>query len=160
MAAVARLATMFSKSHAHNHSNNCLSVLRSDRRTAWWRDRPKLWPSKQIGPHGSTLELDVGVTCRTMRDDVELIQANLKIIREYLLKSFPGFNMTEDTPDPNVCHRFTMTNGKTFQLFRLKVGWSRFSENYNNPERTNRSLTHGGVAGKMRSEKNGQYYYW
>ena len=91
-------------------------------------------PSKQIGPHGSTLGLDVGVTCRTMRDNVELTQANLKTIRKYLLKSFPGLNMTEDTPDPNVCHRFTMTSGKTFQQFRLKVGWSRLSESYNTPE--------------------------
>lgn len=95
-----------------------------------------------------------------MFDIQEHIQANLMVIREYLLKSFPGFKLTEDTPDPNVCHRFTLTDAKTFQQVRLKVGWSRLTETFNTSDRTNRSLTHGGVAGKMRSEKNGGYYFW
>ena len=95
-----------------------------------------------------------------MLDEQERIQDNLKIIREYLMKSFPGFNMTEDTSEPRKCHRFTMTDANTFQQFRLKVGWSRLSETFNTTERTSRSLIHGGVAGKMRTEENGQYYYW
>ena len=95
-----------------------------------------------------------------MLDEQERIQDNLKIIRQYLVKSFPGFNMTEDTPDPKTCHRFTLTDAKTFQQFRLKVGWTRLSESFNTPERTSRSLVHGGVAGKMRNEQKGQYYYW
>jgi hypothetical protein len=95
-----------------------------------------------------------------MLDEQEHIQDNLKVIREYLVKSFPGFKMTEDAPDPKICYRFTMTNATTFQQFRLKVGWARLSETFNTAERTSRSLVHGGVAGKMRSEQNGQYYYW
>jgi hypothetical protein len=38
------------------------------------------------------------------------IIANLKTIREYLTKQFPSFVMTEDTSDPSVLHKFTMTN--------------------------------------------------
>jgi hypothetical protein len=87
------------------------------------------------------------------------IQEHLKIIREYLLKSFPGFDMTEDNSDPKICHRFTMTNLRTYEQFKLKVGWVRLSM-FSNPELMDRLLVYGDVAGKMRDEKKGQYFYW
>ena len=84
---------------------------------------------------------------------------NLKTVREYLAKEFPGFAMTEDTSEIGILHKFTMTNPKTFEQFKLKVGWPRLSDKSNNPEKINRSLVHGDVARKMRQHK-GKYLYW
>ena len=84
---------------------------------------------------------------------------NLKTIRQYLTEHFPGCLMTEDGSDTGILHKFTMTNPKTFEQFKLKVGWLRLTDKSNNPERTERSLVHGGVAGKMRQHK-GRYFYW
>jgi hypothetical protein len=60
-----------------------------------------------------------------MLKEQECVHQNLKVIREYLLKAFPGFMLTEDTAEPRVSHRFTLTNPKTLEHFRLKVGWVR-----------------------------------
>ena len=94
-----------------------------------------------------------------MLKEEEGIHQNLKVIREYLLKAFPGFNLTEDTAEPRVSHRFTLTNAKTFEQFRLKVGWVRLSELSSDGE-MRRLLVASGLASKMRQEKSGQYYYW
>ena len=92
---------------------------------------------------------------------IECVQQNLKVIREYLLKAFPGFNLTEDTGEPSVCHRFTLTNAKTFEQIKLKVGWSRLSDLSSDGEMMmRRLLVNSDLAGKMRDGKNGQYYYW
>ena len=88
------------------------------------------------------------------------IQEHVKIVRAYLLKSFPGFNMTEDASDPKICHRFTMTNPKTDEQFKLKVGWVRISDFFTDPGIIDRLLVYGDVAGMMRCVKNGQYFYW
>ena len=92
-------------------------------------------------------------------DEQERIQLNLNTIREYLVNGFPGFKLTEDASDPSVCHRFTMTDVKTFQQYKLKVEWPRLSDVFSDPERINRSLVHGDVVGKMREAK-GHYLYW
>ena len=92
-----------------------------------------------------------------MREEQDYIQRNLKIIRDYLMKAFPGFDMTEDTTDPSVCHKFTLTNTTTFEQFKLKVGWTRFSDIDTGPEMMERLLVYSDVAGKLREEK---YYYW
>lgn len=95
-----------------------------------------------------------------MLKEQECVHQNLKVIREYLLKAFPGFNLTEDTAEPRVCHRFTLTNAKSFEQFRLKVGWVRLSELSSDGEMMRRLLVASGLAGKMRQEKSAQYYYW
>lgn len=94
-----------------------------------------------------------------MLDEQERIQQNLKIIREHLIKEFPALNMTEDTSDRSICHKFTMTDLKTYQQFKLKVGWPRLSDKSNTPEKTLRSLVHEDIAYKMR-RANGEYLYW
>jgi hypothetical protein len=94
-----------------------------------------------------------------MVEEKNLIAENLKTIREYLVKEFPSFMMTEDTSDTSILHKFTMTNPKTHEQFKLKVGWPRLSNKSNNPEKTERSLVHGDVARKMRQHK-GKYLYW
>ena len=46
-----------------------------------------------------------------------------------------------------------MTDVKTFEQYKLKVGWPRLSEITNNPEKTNRSLVDEEVIAKMRRAK-------
>ena len=94
-----------------------------------------------------------------MLDEQERIQQNLKIIREHLRREFPGFQITEDTSDAPICHKFTMTNLTNYQQYKLKVGWRRLSDKTSTPERTLSSLVHGDVAHKMRKSK-GDYLYW
>src|SRR5512146_2780467 len=89
-----------------------------------------------------------------MREEQKCVQQNLKVIREYLLKAFPGFYLIEDTPEPSVCHRFTLTNAKTFEQFKLKVGWVRLSDLSSDGEMMRRLLVNSDLAGKMRNEKN------
>ena len=93
-----------------------------------------------------------------MLEEQNLIE-NLKTIREYLTKEFQGFLMTEDSSDPGILHKFAMTNSKTYEHFKLKVGWPRLSDKSSNPEKIVRSLVHGDVARKMRQQK-GKYLYW
>jgi hypothetical protein len=95
-----------------------------------------------------------------MHEEQKCVQQNLKVIREYLLKAFPGFYLIEDTPESRVCHRFTLTNAKTFEQFKLKVGWVRLSDLSSDGEMMRRLLVNSDLAGKIRNEKNGQYYYW
>jgi hypothetical protein len=96
----------------------------------------------------------------SMLEEQKCVQQNLKVIREYLLKAFPGFNLIEDTPEPSVCHRFTLTNAKSLDEFKLKVGWVRLSDLSSDGEMLRRLLVNSDLAGKMRDGKNGQYYYW
>ena len=77
---------------------------------------------------------------------------NLKTIREYLTKEFPGFLMTEDT-SPGILHKFTMTNPKMSEQFKLKVGWLRLSGKSINLEKTERSLVYGDVVRKTRQQR-------
>ncbi len=95
-----------------------------------------------------------------MREEQKCVPQNLKVIREYLLKAFPGFNLIEDTSEPSVCHRFTLTNAKTFEQFKLKVGWVRLSDLSSDGEMMRRLLVNSDLAGKMRNEEKDQYYYW
>lgn len=95
-----------------------------------------------------------------MLEEQACVRQNLKVIREYLLNVFLGFNLTEDTPEPRVCHRFTLTNAKTFEQFRLKVGWVRLSDLSSDGEMMRRLLLNSDLASKIRRQKNGQYCYW
>ena len=92
-------------------------------------------------------------------DERDRIELNLGVIRQYLAKGFPTFQLTEDVSDRTICHRFTVTDIKTFEQFKLKVGWSRLSEITNNPETVNRSLMDDDVVARMRKAK-GHYIYW
>ena len=75
-------------------------------------------------------------------------------------EGIPRIQLTEDTAEPSVCHRFTLTNAKTFEQFKLKVGWVRLSDLSSDGEMMRRLLVNCDLAGKMRDEKSGQYYYW
>jgi hypothetical protein len=89
-----------------------------------------------------------------MLEEEDCIQQSLKIIREYLVRAFPGFDVTEDLSDPSICHKFTLTNATNSEQLKLKIGWPRLSDDVETMERL---LVHSDVAGKMRDNK---YYFW
>lgn len=92
-------------------------------------------------------------------DESSRIDQNLTVIRAYLVRSFAGFDFTEDKSTQGASHTFTVSNRITGEDFRLQVAWDRLAQLSNTPDRTTRALEHGGVAGKMRSA-NGGYFYW
>ena len=100
----------------------------------------------------------LSIGSRMQLEEQECVQQNLKVVREYLLKAFPGFDLIEDTAEPSVCHRFTLTNAKTGEQFKLKVGWVRLSDLSSDGEIMRRLVVNSDLAGKMRNEKN--EYYW
>jgi hypothetical protein len=77
-----------------------------------------------------------------MLEKEDCVEQSLKVIREYLVRAFPGFDVT------------TLTNATTCEQFKLKIGWPRLSDDVETMERL---LVHSDVAGKMRDNK---YYYW
>ena len=91
-----------------------------------------------------------------MLEEEAYIQQNLKIIREYLLRAFPGFEI-DDAAEPGICHKFTLTDPTTFDQFKLKVGWARLSDAFDEPDMMGRVLVYSDVAGKLRDAK---YYSW
>ena len=60
---------------------------------------------------------------------------NLKTTRQYLTKGFQGFMMTEDSSGPGILLKFTMTKSKTYEQFKLQVGWPRLSDKPINQEK-------------------------
>lgn len=92
-------------------------------------------------------------------EDGARIQANLKVIREYLLGQFEGFELTEDRELRLDCHKFTVTKPKPLEQYRLKVTWPRLSDGNHTPERNRRRLVMEGVANQMRAAK-GDYFQW
>ena len=92
-------------------------------------------------------------------DERDRIEQNHRTIRDYLIHGFPGFQLTEDAPDPTICHRFTMTDVKTFEQYKLKVG-CRASPRL--PTIQKRRTVHWWMKkwiAKMRRAK-GHYLYW
>jgi len=86
------------------------------------------------------------------------IQANLEVIREYLIGQFKGFEVT-DTPDRPRSHTFTATKSSEEQ-YQLKVSWPHLSDNTNTPKRTKQRLVTDDVAGRMRGKSQGESFWW
>jgi hypothetical protein len=88
------------------------------------------------------------------------VEANLKVIREYLRSEFKGFNLTKDKQDGALCHWFTMTNFQWYTQYTLQVSGPQLSDSSNTPERIKRQLDTDNVAGKMRGRKKGGHFPW
>ena len=86
------------------------------------------------------------------------IEANLEVIREYLIGQFKGFELT-DTPDRPISHKFTVTKSSD-ERYRLKVSWPQLSDQSNTPERTKQRLVTDDVAGRMKGKSQGEYFWW
>ena len=86
------------------------------------------------------------------------IEANLEVIRLYLIGQFKGFELTE-TPNHPLSHMFTATKSSD-ERYQVKVSWPQLSDKGNTPEKTKKRLVTDDVAGRMRGKSQGEYYWW
>ena len=86
------------------------------------------------------------------------IEANLDVIRDYLVGQFKGFEITEKQ-DPPLAYSFTATKSSEEQ-YQLKVSWPQLSDHSNTPESTQRRLVTDDVAGRMKGQSQGEYFSW
>ncbi len=93
-------------------------------------------------------------------DEARRIDEKLVVIRAYLVKSFPNYQITEDEETPSTCWRFTLTQLRpAYESFKLKVWWPRLADRKNTPQSIERSLIAEDVAAEMRKVK-GEYFPW
>jgi hypothetical protein len=86
------------------------------------------------------------------------IEANLEVIREYLISQFKGFEVTDTTNRP-LSHTFTATKSSD-ERYQVKVSWPQLSDRSNTPERTKQRLVTDDVAGRMKGTSQGEYFSW
>jgi hypothetical protein len=86
------------------------------------------------------------------------IEANLEVIRVYLIGQFKGFELT-DTPNHPRSHIFTATKSAD-ERYQVKVSWAQLSDISNTPERTKKRLVTDDVAGRMKGKSQGEYFSW
>ena len=86
------------------------------------------------------------------------VEANLEVIRLYLIGQFKGFELT-DTPNHPLSHIFTATKSSD-ERYQLKVSWPQLSDISNTPERTKKRLVTDDVAGRMRGKSQGEHFWW
>ena len=86
------------------------------------------------------------------------IEANLEVIRLYLIGQFKGFDLT-DIPNHPFSHTFTATKSSD-ERDQLKVSWLQLSDDSNTPEQTKQRLVTDDVAGRMKGKSQGEYFSW
>lgn len=86
------------------------------------------------------------------------VEANLDVIREYLIGQFKGFELI-DRPDRPRSHTFTVTKSAD-ERYEVKVSWPQLSDGSNTPERTKQRLVTDDVAGRMKGKSQGEYFSW
>jgi len=86
------------------------------------------------------------------------IEANLEVIRLYLIGQFKGFELT-DTSNYPISHTFTATKSAD-ERYQVKVSWPQLSGISNTPERTKKRLVTDDVAGRMKGKSQGEYFWW
>ena len=86
------------------------------------------------------------------------VEANLEVIREYLIGQFKGFELI-DRPDRHSSHTFTVTKSAD-ERYQVKVSWPQLSDTNNTPERTKQRLVTDDVAGRMKGKSQGEYFSW
>lgn len=92
-------------------------------------------------------------------DEEARVKENQQVIRKYLFGQFGGFQLTEDTPDRPLWHKFTMTKLKPLEQYRLIVSWPKISDGDNTPAKIKQLLVTDDVANRMR-DKQGEYFPW
>jgi hypothetical protein len=95
---------------------------------------------------------------RMSNKDDRQVQANLEVIREYLIGQFKGFEVT-DTLEGLSRHLFTVTKSSD-EEYKLKVSWRQLSDESHTAERTTQRLITDDVAGRMRGKSQGEYFPW
>ena len=90
------------------------------------------------------------------KDNTAHIDANLDVIREYLMGQFKGFEISEQ-PDRPRTYSFTATKSSD-ERYQVKVSWPQLSDHSHTPERTRRRLVTDDVAGRMKGTSQGEYF--
>jgi hypothetical protein len=91
-------------------------------------------------------------------EDDPHVEANLEVIREYLLSQFKGFELIEKRDAP-LSYTFTVTKSSD-EEYKLKVSWPQLSDQSNTPEMTKQRLVTDDVAGRMKGKSQGEYFPW
>lgn len=86
------------------------------------------------------------------------IEANLEVIREYLIGQFKGFELTEKRDRP-LEYTFTVTKSSD-ERYQVKVTWPQISDQSTTPEITHQRLVTDDVAGRMKGKSQGEYFSW
>ena len=92
------------------------------------------------------------------KDNKAHIEANLEVIREYLIVQFKGFELTEKRAAP-LSYTFIVTRSSD-EEYKLKVSWRQLSDDSNTPESTTQRLVTDDVAGRMKGKSQGEYFSW
>ena len=95
---------------------------------------------------------------RMSNKDDRQVQANLEVIREYLIGQFKGFGITEKRAPP-LSYTFIVTKSSD-EEYKLKVSWRQLSDQSNTPERTKQRLVIDDVAGRMKGKSQGEHFSW
>jgi len=92
------------------------------------------------------------------KENTAHVDANLEVIREYLMGRFKGFEITEQQDRPRT-YSFTATKSSE-ERYQVKVSWPQLSDCGNTPENTKRRLVTDDVAGRMKGTSQGEYFSW
>ena len=95
---------------------------------------------------------------RMSNENTARLEANLDVVREYLVGQFKGFEITEKQDRPLV-YSFTVTKSSEEQ-YQVKVWGPQLSDVGNTPESTKRRLITDDVAGRMKGRSQGEYFAW
>ena len=74
------------------------------------------------------------------------IEANMEVIRDYLIGQFKGFELT-DTPAGPISYTFTVTKSSD-ERYQVKVSWPQLSDESNTPKMTKQRLVTDDVVGR------------
>jgi hypothetical protein len=91
-------------------------------------------------------------------DNTAHIEANLEVVREYLVGQFKGFEIAEKQDRP-LAYSFTVTRSSD-ERYQVKVWGPQLSDVGNTPESTKRRLVTDDVAGRMKGRSQGEYFAW
>ncbi len=86
------------------------------------------------------------------------IEANLEVIREYLIGQFKGFELIEKRDRP-LAYTFTVTKSSD-ERYQLKISWPQLADQNNTLESTQQRLVTDDVAGRMKGKSQGEYFSW
>lgn len=95
---------------------------------------------------------------RMSHDNTAHLEANLEVVREYLVGQFKGFEITEKQDRP-LAYSFTVTRSSD-ERYQVKVSGLQLSDIGNTPESTKRRLITDNVAGRMKGQSQGEYFSW
>ncbi len=90
---------------------------------------------------------------RMSKENTAHIEANLEVVREYLVGQFKGFDIVERQDRP-LAYSFTVTRSSD-ERYQVKVWEPQLSDIGHTPERTKRRLITDDVAGRMKGSVSG-----